>query len=108
MNCKLLELRDRATFIPAIAISMVSVHPREHYLLRRAGYGPGNNLVLLTRLEGGESHYDPYDWRLEPWRTAHFWLEEHWDEVETGAVIDAEFLRGESAKPKESEASAHQ
>lgn len=105
MQTKLFELRDRATFIPAIAVLLASEEPRERYLLRRAGYSPDDQvpLVLLTRLEGGKASYDCYDWDVEPWRTVHHWLENHWNEVESGAVLDGEFLRGETKVPKQSE-----
>lgn len=104
METKLIELRDRATFIPAIATLMLSHDLRERYLLARAGFSPVSQpLILLGRLEGDECHYDPYDWQCDPWRTAHQWLMDHWAECRSGDVIDAEFLRGESKAPKESE-----
>lgn len=103
MEIKLLELRDRATFIPAFAFRSEPDHDRERYLLRRAGYSMGEPLVILGRLEGDECHYDPYDWNCDPWRTVHHYLVQHWDEVNSGDVLDAEFIRGESQQPKKSE-----
>lgn len=103
VETKLLELRDRATFIPAIATLMESEHPQERYLLGRAGYR-GVRCVLLTGLGGGrKAEYDCYAWNSEPFRSAHHYLEQHWDEVQTGAVLDGEFLRGETTQPKRSE-----
>lgn len=104
VETKLFELRDRATFIPAIATLMESENPKERYLLGRAGYGTERRFILLTAIEGGrQAEYDSYSWCYEPWRTVHNWLEEHWDEVQTGAVLDGEFLRGETSEPKRSE-----
>lgn len=102
MEIKLLELRDRGTFIPAFAFRSEPDNDRERYLLRRAGYSMGQPLVILGRLEGNECHYDPYEWMWDPWRTVHHHLMEHWEEVNSGDVLDAEFLRGESQQPKQS------
>jgi hypothetical protein len=68
MKSKLFEIRDEATFIPAIAVEMTSDDPAEAWLLARAGYSinrKSERLILFTRLEGGEkSKYDPYGgWR---------------------------------------------
>ena len=38
MNVKLLEIRDRATFIPAIAIQLGSRSEEERWLLSRSGH----------------------------------------------------------------------
>ena len=38
METKVLEVRDRATFIPVLATDMNSVHIPQRYLLRRCGY----------------------------------------------------------------------
>ena len=37
---------------------------------------------------------------------AHQFIINHFDDLESGAVVDAEFIRGESLEPKESEAAA--
>lgn len=48
---------------------------------------------------------DPYDWGQNRSRHfAHKWLIEHFDEIESGAVVDVEFILGETKKPKLSEA----
>lgn len=104
MEVKLFELRDRGTFIPAIAVLMESDDPSEHYLLRRAGYGVSQRLALLTNLNGGSrAEYDAYAWGSEPWRSAHDYINNHWDELKTGDVLDGEFIRGETTAPKQSE-----
>lgn len=92
---------------------------RERYLLRRAGYGyerpsvanpPGETYVMLTSLNKGASTYNPYDWvheKLTPrgrtMHEAHKYIIAHWDELESGAVIDLEFILGETEAPKTSE-----
>jgi hypothetical protein len=109
MEIKLIELRDRGTFIPMLAIKPVPRSEEERYLLARAGYGRSpddqGEYVLLARLEGGPLRYDPYDWEppVRTFREAHLWLQDHWDEIASGAVLDVEFIRGETTAPKISE-----
>jgi hypothetical protein len=111
MQTKLLELRDEGTFIPIIATLMARPdNEQEEYLLRRAGYaiGPTDHwLVLLDRLDGGASDYRTHSQHgggQRTFPTAHLYIQQHWDELTSGQVIDVEYILGESEKPKESEA----
>ena len=103
MKAKMLEVRDRATFIPVLAVLMVSEDPRNSYLLRRAGFSPHFPLVQLTYISRDISHNDPYDWGDRTMQAAHRYIGEHFDELEPGAVVDAAFVLGEVATPKISE-----
>jgi hypothetical protein len=102
---KFLEIRDRATFIPAVAVSCeLSGNEYDDYLLRRAGYGSFQRCVLLTRLDGGwPAHYDPHDWGDRTWQVAHAYITEHWDEITDSEVIDVQVILGEATEPKVSE-----
>ncbi len=68
MITKTVELRDRATFIPALAIKLEPSNEADRYLLARAGFGrlpdQQREYVLLGQLNGGEGKLlcDPYDW----------------------------------------------
>lgn len=103
MNTKLLEIRDAGTFIPVLAVSMVSDDPIEKYLLSRVGYGI-KRLILLTMLTANLSEYSYLGWAGGGYgRTmtiAHQWITDHWDEINTGDVIDVEWILGESEQPK--------
>jgi hypothetical protein len=110
MEIKLIEIRDRATFIPAVAIKLYARTEEELWLLRRAGYLESQVLsdaiqpyILLTRLDGGRCEYDPYNWDNRSWRWTHLHLLEKWDEIESGDVVDVEFILGETRQPKVSE-----
>ena len=98
MEIKLFEIRDVATFIPAIAISLERA---DGYLVRRAGYG--HRCIMLGRLEGGRFSYDPYDWDNRTFHTAHKHIEQNWDSLVSEQVIDVEFILGETSAPKPSE-----
>jgi len=98
METKLLEIRDRATFIPAIAIE---VSARDHYLLRHAGYGV-RPLILLASLNKGPMTYNAHDWADRTMKASHLWIIDHWEELKSGSVVDVEFILGETTEPKQS------
>ena len=100
METKLLEIRDRGTFIPALAIRAEwgrRLFRAQCWLWFPAG-GPDSPETML-------SAYDPHEWRTAA-RTmpvAHQWLEKHWDEAAADSVIDVQFILGETDLPKHSE-----
>ncbi len=103
MQVKLIEIRDSATFIPAVAIKMFPRNDQEDFLLGRSGFGPSSPFVLLTRLEGGKCFYEPCDWADRTFQTAHKWLMDNWETFQSGDVIDVQFILGETKEPKRSE-----
>lgn len=98
MIVKLVELRDRMTFIPALAIA---VSGTDGPLARRAGYQ--DRCILFGRLSGGTFHYDPHAHGDRTFGVAHRWLEQNWDAFESGGVLDVEYILGERKAPKTSE-----
>lgn len=98
MNIKQFEIRDKGTFIPALAIQVSRL---DGYLMRRAGFG--DPCVYLIQLETEHCAYDPFSWTNRTMNTAHQYIEQHWDELKNEAVIDVQFVLGETATPKESE-----
>jgi hypothetical protein len=109
MITKTFEIRDAATFIPALAIKLEPGCEADGYLLARAGYGgtpeKQSSYVLLAKLDGagGPLNYDRYSWPNRTMRVAHRHIIDNFDELEPGAVIDVEFILGERAEPKQSE-----
>ncbi len=110
METKVFEVRDRATFIPVMAIKLNPHNEAERYLLARSGYGrtphDQNKYVLLSQLDGGNGKItcDSYDWGTE--RTmgvAHRHIIENFDKLVPGEVIDVEFVLGETTVSKISE-----
>ena len=104
MIIKAVEIRDKMTFIPALAIKMVPATEGQRYLLRRAGYGFNPPLILLIHLLSGIARYDPHGWGGRTMPVAHGWIAEHFDEMsDSGDVVDVEFTLGETKVPKRSE-----
>lgn len=101
---KVLEIRDRATFIPVLAvlIDVKAADDASRYLLRRAGFGE-YPFVLLTKLNAVESQYNPYEWGGRTMPAAHDYIEKHWSELVSGDVVDVEYILGETSRPKRSE-----
>jgi hypothetical protein len=108
MICKTIEIRDRGTFVPALLVRLDPTDERDRWLLARAGFGTTpeaqREYVLLINLVK-DAPYDAYG--HGPARTlgiAHQHVIEHFEQIENGAVVDVEFILGETTKPKVSEA----
>lgn len=104
MEVKLFEVRDRATFIPVMAVKLQrGTIEAERYLLSKSGY-TDKSYVVLWCLSGGRAVYDEYDWGSNiTMRTAHEYIRVRFDGLRSGDVIDAEYIRGESDEPVQSE-----
>ena len=107
MIVKAFEIRDRITFIPVVAIYLSPKDGKEQYLLARAGFGirpqEQTRFVVLLRLTGNMNTYDPVAWNCRTMTTAHTYIRDNFLNLESGQVIDVEFILGETKQPKESE-----
>ena len=103
IEVKRVEIRDRATLIPAIALG---VSGEGDPLLARAGFQTfleSHPHVILIHLTDSECHWDAYDWPNRTMHEAHKWLQEYWFKFKDGDVLDVQFILGETKKAKESE-----
>lgn len=104
MKSKFIEIRDRATRIDVLATKMASRDQVEAHYLRHSGYGDPSTstLVLLVRLNDNKAAYGPYQWdaSTRTMREAHKYIEEHFDMLHTGDVVDVAFVLGETDAPK--------
>lgn len=101
IEIKRLEIRDRATMIPALALRLTG-GPMDR-LLWKAGYGE-HPLVMLIKLSDGQtSMYDPYSWNDRTMRTAHLYMQDNWYDHVDGGVVDVEFILHETTEQKRSE-----
>lgn len=113
LETKVFEIRDSGTFIPVLCVRVnaswrerIGNGPpaREDYLIRRAGYGT-DPLVIMTALRASNEFatYKYYAWEeRESSRTrtiAHKYIIDHWGELQTGDVIDVQFILGETSAP---------
>lgn len=106
---KTIEIRDTATFIPALAVLLRAPEDEEHparYLFRRGGWSddltePVN--VLLMHLQTNRCEVEHFRWNSRTMAEAHSYLERNWRNIKCGQVIDVEFLLGITKEPKVSE-----
>lgn len=107
METKLFELRDRATFIPLLCVKPGAGGgaPFEAKMAWRFGYRD-SRAVIVTHMSAPSRgcHVDPYDWGDRTFQVAHCYVEEHWDTLKSGDLIDVEFILGEKPTPSPSEA----
>ena len=102
MKTKLFEIRDRGTFMPAMATQAKSSDEKETYLLRSSGFS-NSPLIVLYFLELNEGHWDAYHWGDRTRHYAHNYIQQNWDALESGDVIDVEYVLGETPEPKVSQ-----
>lgn len=104
MITKIFEVRDRATFIPVLAIKLVSDDKHVERLIRRAGFMEDGIDILVTKLAGEQISYSAVVWGGSRTMTvAHNFITANFDELKDGQVVDVEFLLGETSEPKVSE-----
>ncbi len=114
MQTKTFEIRDSGTFIPVLATKMRPDTEQDRYLFGRTGYGltadEQAKYVIVVKIDGSGfgANYDPYSWPggARTMREAHHYIIDKFDELESGAVIDVQFILGETESPKTSEAMA--
>ena len=98
MESKFIEVRDRATFTPILALR---ISRDDGYLASRAGFD--HPCVTVVKFNSDVVHTEPADWADRTMLTVHQELEDNWDKYKDGSVLDVEYVLGETQKPKESE-----
>lgn len=112
MLIKLFEIRDSGTFIPVMAIRFYNQTEVERFLIGKAGYGTTkenqSKYILLAPLAGlhrDKISYDNHSWpgdtRTIP--VAHKYIIDYFEDLDSGAVVDVEYILGERSEPKISE-----
>jgi hypothetical protein len=101
-NVKMVEIRDRATCIPALAILMIPESQDEVHLMKQTGYVFSHPCVMLISIEAPWHSARTWDeWRNSPrtMPTAHKFIEENFHDIKDCQVVDVEFLLGEVSEP---------
>jgi hypothetical protein len=104
MKTKMLEIRDRHTYLAVIATKTCGSTALERYHFKRRGYS--RNSVMVTRLVDTRTASYPYEWGTctRTMHVAHKYIEDNFDELTTGDVVDVEYILGETQTKKISEA----
>lgn len=104
-NIRIVEIRDRATCIVAMAIRMIP-NAQERFLFNQIGYRSYSHpTIILMSLEApwcAARYHDEWS-RLRiggrSFEVAHKWIEENFDSIEPCQVIDVEFILKEVDEP---------
>lgn len=105
----LFEVRDRGTCMKVLALKPSGFTEADNWLWGQAGYSskPETQAHYVIAIDisdpPGIVQYDPYAWDNRTMRHAHAYIREHWDELQSGAVIDVQYIRGETTEPKPSD-----
>lgn len=94
---KVFEIRDRATYIKAMAIKVNNKGASAEHEMKLIGKDWAKGTVFLTELNYGRFAKNPFDWGY-PDRTmftAHEYIIKNFDELEPGQIIDVEVILGE-------------
>lgn len=104
MKTKILEIRDRNTCILGLAIDIQAEGTFGLRAMARHGMRLGGRYIMLTHLNGSQkARIDPYDWADRTWTTAHAYIEQNWDTLVEGDIIDVQFILGETTIVEESD-----
>lgn len=117
MQTKFIEIRDSATCIAALAIRMIAENDgvsamTESRFMKRCGFSQEYPAIILMRLDDQKATCDLYDWHslgmgMRTMQTAHDWINRNWDQIESGQVVDVQFILGERDTPKTAEIGVH-
>ena len=104
---KTFEIRDRGTFVPALAVQLNPSNEDERRLLGRAGFGrlPSEHrqYIFLIKLTDAKCEWDPIEWGDRTMLVAHKHIVDFWRDLRPGEVVDVEFILGETTTKKEPE-----
>lgn len=99
MITKFLEVRDEATCIPVLAIKMEGEGALEARYLWRCGYPDTGNGVVLMKLMDQKATSDLSEWDNRTMQVAHQYIEEHFNILQSGQVVDVRVILGEAPEP---------
>jgi hypothetical protein len=119
METKLIEVRDRMTCIVVLCVRPWPVTlpydvDREtdkgaklnklQRMAWRCGYKEAR-AVIMTRLAepGRGAQSDPFEWLDRTMSQAHNYIEQNWEKIPNGGLVDVRVVLGEEKEPAESE-----
>lgn len=103
MKIKVFEVRDRGTMIPVLAIKLEPDNIKQQKLLQHVGYIPFVSYYLMLHLTSFVFKYDSHAWNDRTLGRAHHFIEQNFDSMVDGQVIDIEYILGETQTPKVSD-----
>lgn len=106
VQVKAFEIRDAATRIEVLCmrICMEAIAEPARWLLREGGWGAYDQTVYMLDIhEPAMAAYDPFKQCSVTRASAHGYIQDNWDGLQNGQVIDLEFIHGITTVCKESD-----
>jgi hypothetical protein len=116
IEVKMLELRDKGTFIPVIALRVreEGSGTQEGWLIRKSGWARFQSGYYLFNSGDSGKHFaislgDPEFLHTQTfpvdrtYTVAFTYIASHWNEFSSGDVVDVQYILGETDSPKISE-----
>lgn len=106
MTKKYFEIRDNSAFIPVVAVDLhpttdnETIKPIEQALVSASAYNPITTILLTTLSSELRTEHDPSNWHNRTLETAHHYILSYWEGLDSGQVINVEFIEGDSANPE--------
>lgn len=102
---KMIEIRDSMTCIAALAIQMIPTDDVEKRFMKRCGFPKDGSSIVLMCLDNQAATNDPYEWGSlgkggRTFQTAHHWILRHFTEIQSGDVVDVQYILDETKAPK--------
>lgn len=100
---KFVALLDRMMCVPCLAMRYTAENTAETKMFIRHGFGgsPDGRYTFFYLPSFDRCSYDPYklgdNYTVG---TCCSYMRDHWEEIESGSALDAEYLRGEKDSPK--------
>lgn len=103
IETKVFEIRDKGTFIAAMAIKNLGVNAAQQFYFDSCGFPSDGSSITLMMLYDQKATNDPYEWGGRTMPAAHWWVLEHFNEMKDGDVVDVQVILGETTEKKISE-----
>lgn len=103
---KFFEVRDKATTASVMCIQMdlmkvlYTQGERSVRIASRAGYAFNPTCILFHPMAHDKIKYDPCEWGDRTYQVAHDYIIKNWETLESGDIVDVEYILGERDKPK--------
>lgn len=102
---KMIEIRDSMTCIAALAIQMFPTDDVEKRFMNRCGFPKDGSSIILMSLYDQKATNDPFEWESlgkgqRTFQTAHHWILRHFTEIQSGDVVDVQYILDETTAPK--------
>ena len=113
METKLIEVRDHGTCFVALCTKVWPImwkpgesqqhHNRLQRMAWRNGFKGAASIIFTHLGQPNRTQVDPFEWGDRTLGTAHLWIEQHWNDIPDGGLVDVRVILKEAQTPASSE-----